>query len=136
MRSFFQKIYKYIFDRVHHTFLYYYFFSEIIKKYIKSKRKMKVFGICMLNTNIKQCLDIICTLLKSSWFELYYRIKWRIFLSSCICKETCLTHMSGKVKMPALLSSFFAKKTLTLHSLDMPNNTHCFEFATKCDYFE
>ena len=97
---------------------------------------MKVFGICMLNTNIKQCLDIICTLLYSSCFELYTIESNEEFFCPVVCKETCLTHVSGKVKMPALLSSFLAKKTLTLHSLDMLNKTHCFEFATKCDYFE
>ena len=95
---------------------------------------MKVFGICMLNTNIKQCLDIICTLLYSSCFELYTIESNEEFFCPVVCKETCLTHVSSKVKMPALLSSFFAKKTLTLHSLDMLNKTHCFEFITKCEY--
>ena len=56
------------------------------------------------------------------------------FFCPVVCKETCLTLVSGKVKMPALLSSFFAKKNFDT-SLLMPNKTPCFEFGSKCDIY-
>ena len=77
---------------------------------------MKVFGICMLNSNIKQSINVYTIAVAQVFLLLQSN---EDFFCPVVCKETCLTLVSGKVKMPALLSSLLQKKNFDT-SLLMP----------------